>query len=140
MYTKLAGILDRGRKTPITEGTNPKFSVDLKIKQKTRSLFTLVAVVTNCGASSAVNVDVIVNGVKVGGTAVMQSGSSIEIKLGDVICTLASGYRLAAGLTFDPNYSYDKELQIIVADCNGDGCSFIPDIQGMMADATRNGI
>lgn len=140
MYTKLDGILDRGKRMPVLEGANPKFSIDLEIRQKTRSLFTLVAVVTNCGASSAVNVDVTVNEVMVGGTAVMQSGSRLEIKLGDVICTLASGYRLAAGLTFDPNYSYDKQLQIIVADCNGDGCSVIPDIQGLMADATRNGI
>lgn len=140
MYTKLDGILDRGRKTPITEGTNPKFSVDLKIKPKSRHLFTLVAVVTNCGGMSAVNVDVCLNGVRVGGTAILPSSGSFEIGLGDVICTLDRGYHLAYGLKFDPNYSYDKELKIIVADCHGDGCVFIPDIHELMVDATRNGI
>lgn len=49
MYTKLEGILDKGKTLPITEGINPKFSVDLKIKPKARHLFSLVAVVTNCG-------------------------------------------------------------------------------------------
>ena len=140
MYTKLDGILDRGKMLPITEGITPKFSVDLKIEQMVRGRLTLIAVVTNCGASSAVNVDVIVNGVRVGGTAVMQRSGRLEITLGDVICSLDAGYHLAGGLEFYPNYRYDKKLQIVVADCNGDGCSFISDIQWLIMDATGNGI
>lgn len=140
MYTKLDGILDNRKMLPITEGTNPKFSVDLKLEKDARNSFTLVAVVKNCGYTSAVNVDVIVNGARVDGTDMMQGGGRLEIMLGDVICSLDKGYHLAYGLGFDPNYRYDKKLQIIVADRNGDGCSFISDIHWMIMDATGNGI
>lgn len=140
MYTKLEGILDKGKMLPITEGINPKFSVDLKLEKDDRNSFTLVAVVTNCGASSAVNVDVIINGVKVGGTAVMPRSGRLEIMLGDVIYSPDTGYHFGAGLGFDPNYRYDKKLQIIVTDRNGDGCTFISDIHWMILDATGNGI
>ena len=136
MYTKLDGILDRGKMLPITEGINPKFDVDLRIEKDAVGRFTLVAVVTNCGASSTVNVDVIINGAKVGGTDVMPRSGRLEIMLGYVICSPDIGYHLGAGLGFDPNYRYDKKLQIIVADRNGDGCAFISDIHWLIMDAT----
>ncbi len=140
MYTKLDGILYRGKMLPIIEGINPTFSVDLKIEKDARNSFTLVAVVKNCGYTSAVNVDVIVNGARVDGTAMMQGGCRLEIMLGYVICSPDIGYHLVARSPFDPNYRYDKKLQITVTDSNGDGCSFISDIHWMIMDAAGNGI
>ena len=140
MYTKLDGILYRGKMLPIIEGINPTFSVDLKIEKDARNQFTLVAVVKNCGYTSIANVDVIVNGARVDRTAMMLGGGRLEIMLGYVIYSPDIGYHFVARLPFDQNYRYDKKLQITVADSNGDGCLFISDIHWMIMDATGNGI